>query len=313
MDEGIEYSAFNRLIPPFAALRAFEAFGRLGGVRKAAASLGIDHSAVSRHLKHLEEWVRIELVDRTSGVHHLTAEGSRYYAQVLASFRILADATEELGRGEPTELIMRCSPGFASKWLTRELHRFRQLAPLVHVNLRPTDEPADFVAQSIDGDIRYIRAGRTAAKGLIRDEFIAPPLFPVASPDYLRKLGPLRSVDDLARATLLHESADEWSGWFAAQSTPRILAPSGMMLWHADLTLQAAVHGHGIALSNKLLASEELKSGSLEIVKLEDGSVFPEVHLGGYSFISTKVKWSRPNVQLFRRWLTVSVRQFMAA
>ncbi len=42
--------------PSFGSLKAFELIGRLGGIRKAAIALGVDHAAVSRHLKSLEEW-----------------------------------------------------------------------------------------------------------------------------------------------------------------------------------------------------------------------------------------------------------------
>jgi len=42
-----------KALPPFAALRAFEAVGREGGIRKAAASLGIDHAVISRHIRQL--------------------------------------------------------------------------------------------------------------------------------------------------------------------------------------------------------------------------------------------------------------------
>jgi DNA-binding transcriptional LysR family regulator len=41
-------------LPPFAALRAFDAIGRRGGIRRAAEELGISHAIVSRHLAALE-------------------------------------------------------------------------------------------------------------------------------------------------------------------------------------------------------------------------------------------------------------------
>ena len=66
------------LVPPFAALRAFEAVGRLGGIRRAAEDLGTSHSIVSRHLQALEALTGAPLVDRKAG--RLTEAGARYHA-----------------------------------------------------------------------------------------------------------------------------------------------------------------------------------------------------------------------------------------
>ena len=59
-------------IPPFAALRAFDAIARLGGVRKAAEMLSLDHAVVSRHLRAIEAWTGTTLIasgpfDRSNG------------------------------------------------------------------------------------------------------------------------------------------------------------------------------------------------------------------------------------------------------
>ena len=51
----------RKTIPPFEALRAFDAVARLGGVRQAARSLGRDHAVISRHLKALEQWTGARL------------------------------------------------------------------------------------------------------------------------------------------------------------------------------------------------------------------------------------------------------------
>jgi LysR family transcriptional regulator, glycine cleavage system transcriptional activator len=47
----------HRPLPPLNALRAFEAAGRLGSFKEAAAELGVTHGAVSRHVSLLEDWL----------------------------------------------------------------------------------------------------------------------------------------------------------------------------------------------------------------------------------------------------------------
>src|SRR6266436_2607885 len=63
---------------PLNALRAFALVLERGGVRAAARELEISHSAVSRHLKELERWLGVTLLEqRDSG-------GLRASAQRLA-------------------------------------------------------------------------------------------------------------------------------------------------------------------------------------------------------------------------------------
>ena len=49
---------------PFSALRAFEAVVRQGGFSAAADELGVSQSAISQHVKALEEWLGQDLLVR---------------------------------------------------------------------------------------------------------------------------------------------------------------------------------------------------------------------------------------------------------
>ena len=73
----------QRLLPPLAALRAFEAVGRLGGIRRAAKELTIDHAVVSRHIRSLEAWVGVQLLVRSSTGYTLTEPGELYHQQKI--------------------------------------------------------------------------------------------------------------------------------------------------------------------------------------------------------------------------------------
>src|SRR5207253_8059283 len=61
---------------PLNALRAFALVLERGGVRAAARELAISHSAVSRHLKELERWLGVALLEkRDGGGLRATAQG----------------------------------------------------------------------------------------------------------------------------------------------------------------------------------------------------------------------------------------------
>ena len=297
-------------IPPFAALRAFESFARLGGVRKAAIALEIDHSAVSRHLKSLQNWLGVELIAKEGGGQHLTVAGETYYQEVSGAFKHLVDATLSLQGAERANFSVCCSPGLGAKWLARHIAGFQNLAPGTEIDMRSTDEPVDFSRQNVSGDIRYITHLDTVrGKGLRYLEFANPLVYPVASPLYLAQHGAIRTIEELKSAELLHEyNADDWLQWFAVMGHPCQGRLLGHRLWHAHVTIEAAIHGRGIVLANDLLVKDDLLAGTLVKVTIDDTNSAPEASLGSYYFISTEARWTNPIVRTFRRWLQEEVR-----
>ena len=64
-----------RDIPSLSALRAFEAVVRQGGFSAAADELGVSQSAISQHVKALEEWLGQDLL--AVSYTHLTLPTNR--------------------------------------------------------------------------------------------------------------------------------------------------------------------------------------------------------------------------------------------
>lgn len=77
--------ADRRALPPMTALRAFEVVGRVGGIRRAAAVLSLDHAAVSRHVRSLEVWAGMPLIERTGGGGRLTPDGEKFHRRISAA------------------------------------------------------------------------------------------------------------------------------------------------------------------------------------------------------------------------------------
>lgn len=85
-------------LPPLAALRAFEAAGRLLSFRKAGEELLITQSAVNHHIRQLEEFLGAPLFLRHARSVSLTPEGEAYLAEVAQAFGLLIQATGRLRR-----------------------------------------------------------------------------------------------------------------------------------------------------------------------------------------------------------------------
>ncbi|WP_116813633.1 LysR substrate-binding domain-containing protein [Steroidobacter cummioxidans] len=294
-------------LPPFATMRAFEAVGRLCGVRRAAQALKLDHAVVSRHVRTLEEWAGVRLIHRVDGKTVLTEEGARYHARISTALAELNDASNELLlRNDESSLSICCVPGFAFEWLIPRLGAFQAANPNVKLELHATDEGPDFSRYEANVDIRYVPgdqpATRTSVSGVRSFEISRPPVFAVASPECAARLSYVSTPASLLDAPLLHEENEsQWHLWFSEHGVAtNDLALSGPRLWHAHMTLQAARRGQGVALANPFLLGDDLNAGRL--VRLP-ADYDREVTLGSYVFLARADQWQTPAVVRFRLWL----------
>lgn len=296
-------------LPPFAALRAFEAFGRHGRVRRTAQALGVSHAIISRHLAALEDWLGVALIDRSAG--GLTRAGAEYHALIAPAFDQLCTATERLRAGVDTRLQIWSMPGLAYHWLTIRLADFGRRHPGLAVTLRPSDAPPDLARREAHADLRWWRdsdfaAGATA--GIVRESVIRPRVFPVARPDApWLPAGAIEAAADLLNLPLLHEDDDiEWQVWFAEHGVAAHIPPPAARLWQAHMTLVAAREGQGVALTNAFLAAEDLAAGRL--IELGAGR-FRAVSLGAYYLTTHRDSAESRPLRQFARWLADRVRE----
>ncbi len=299
--------ANNKLFPPLAALRAFEAVGRLGGIRKAGKELGTDHAVVSRHIRSLETWVGTTLMVREgTGGYHLTEAGAIYHQEIYKAISLIGSATGALMQPqEQMRLRIWCIPGFAFLWLSDRLGDFIGHNPDIDLDFRPADDSPDFRAKDVDGDIRYLRYWEEAnvPRQVHLLEFARPAVFPVASPDFVANMPIVRSAEDLLNLTLLQEDNDqEWVHWLQAQNVTIDGPLPGPRLWHAHLTLNAARQGRGMALANPMLLKDDMESGRLVRIEARD-KPFETVRFGGYSLLAREDRWNAAALVRFRRWL----------
>lgn len=294
-------------LPPFATMRAFEAVGRLCGVRRAAQALKLDHAVVSRHVRTLEEWAGVRLIHRVDGKTVLTEEGARYHARISTALAELNDASNELLlRNDESSLSICCVPGFAFEWLIPRLSAFQAANPGIKIELHPTDQGPDFSRYEANVDIRYMHGAqpstRACTSGVRSFEIARPPVYAVASPELAARLSYVSSPASLLNAPLLHEENEsQWYAWFGEHGVDTShVALSGPRLWHAHMTLQAARRGQGVALANPFLLGDDLSVGRL--VRLP-ADCERDATLGSYVFVARADQWQTPAVVRFRLWL----------
>ena len=302
----------RKVLPPFEALRAFDAVARLGGVRKAALGLERDHAVISRHIRAIEAWTGTILVERTPKGVILTEDGKRYHEQIAGAIDIIANATADLMKSsEQQALNIWCMPAFAFHWLTGHLGALELAHPGSAVEVRPTDTSPDLLAQEADVDIRLIPKYGDQLKlprGVRSQEIATLPIVCVASPDYLAANSRIDNPIDLLDHQLLHEEAyASWLNWLGAYGVTPEEDLTGPILWHGHLTLDAARHGRGLALSNRMVAAADLSSGRLVDVTANNSNFDESRSLGTYTLMARRDRWDMPSLRRFRRWLLATI------
>jgi len=301
----------RKALPPFEALRAFDAVARLGGIRKAAQGLERDHAVISRHIRTMEAWTGAVLVERTPTGITLTDQGRAYHEQIAAAIDSLANATLDLMKQSDEEALqIWCMPGLAFHWLTGKLGAFEAAYPNVAFEVRPTDTSPDLVANEADVDIRFVPqygADFQVPQGIRQLELACLPVIGVASPEYVKGAPPITKPTDLAKHQLLHEESYEyWQDWLSAHGHSTEAELTGPLLWQGHLTMDAARHGRGIALSNPIVAARDIEKGRLVDVGAGNPA-FKDNTLGKYLFLARADRWDLPSVRRFRTWLHTAI------
>jgi LysR family glycine cleavage system transcriptional activator len=290
-------------LPSLNALRAFEAVARHRSLSKAARELHVTPAAVSHQIKALEADLGTPLLRRHQGEFVLSEAAQAALPVLRAAFDQIAEAARRLRIDDTRHfLTISVGPTFASTWLVRRLGRFKETFPGVEVRLDTTDALADFLRDGVDVGIRF---GSGKYTGLEAVRLFAEEIYPVCSPDLLKRKPPLTTPADLTHQTLLHvewgpnqAETYDWQMWLRAAGAEQVDHTRGPRLSRASIALQAAVQGEGVALGSDALSSDELASGRL--VRPFD-IVLPLRF--AYYLVYPQERARMPKIAAFRQWI----------
>ena len=293
-----------RRIPPFAALRAFEAAARHGNLRRAGEELSLSVSAVSHQIKSLEDFLGIGLFLRDNSKMSLTTAGRDYVVDLTQSLDLIANSTARVERHRQAgHLTINLFHSFAALWLMPRLSSYRRLEPDVDVRVMTTIEEIDFRTGFIDVAIRY---ATTAPAGFCADALFGEEIFPVCSPAYLEQMGGVGSEGDFSGWTLVGCGAAprEWEEWFESSGFTGKRPLHRVDFDSRSLALEAAADSLGIVMGRTPFVDRALASGRLI-------RPFGErVTTGYFYFLVVPERSLRMQaVTSFRKWLLAEANQ----
>jgi LysR family transcriptional regulator, glycine cleavage system transcriptional activator len=257
-----------RTIPGLGSLRTFEAAGRLLSFTKSAGELGVTPAAVSHQIRELEDQLGVRLFARTSRSMRLTHAGEILHDAVSEALDGIGRAVTRVRKsdGKP-QLKVTTSPSIAAKWLVPRLDRFLAIVTDADVRMEVSQQPLDFARDEVDIAIRF---GDGNYPGLRVDRLFEETIFPVCSARLLQGKKALKTPRDLLQHNLIHVDWDaqgatwpNWRMWMLAAGIRDFDDRRGLHFSQTSLALQAAIDGHGVALSESSLVADDLAAGRL--------------------------------------------------
>lgn len=277
---------------PLNALRAFEMSARHLSFTRAAVALNVSQTAVSQHVKNLEERLGVVLFRRLPRGLALTDEGAAMLPVLTDAFERIATMLEQCKNKHSREVLSVGAVGtFATGWLLPRLRAFQSRHPFVDFRLFTNNNNVDLAGEGLDYAIRF---GNGAWHGTHAEPLLDAPLSPMCAPEVAARL---TAASDLAREALLRSyRADEWPLWFEAAKVPCPVVHGAV--FDSSLALaQAAAQGAGVALLPARLFQRELRRA--ELVQPFDLSIV----CGSYWLTRLHSRSETPAMLAFKNWL----------
>ncbi|WP_199265229.1 LysR family transcriptional regulator [Alcaligenes faecalis] len=287
---------------PLVPLRVFVAVGRQGNFTRAAQSLGITQSAVSRHIATLEKVSKQALFIRRGPYIELTAAGLQLYDTVKDAMATLEMAIQQIThqQDQHERLRVRTSmPSFSMTVLVPMLGQFtaqhnRQIDLITNLSPPRPNEEFDVLIS------RDLSLPDSESWELIREELVC-----VAAP-----------------ALIQQHSGQAWEHWpmVTARSRPDMLGlwalnqgiePSRLLMSatydHLFFAIAGAIAGSGFLVVPRLLVMDHLRDGVLREVgpgQVATGATY-------MAYVNAQSP-QQSEARQFCRWLKSSLRKRIA-
>jgi DNA-binding transcriptional LysR family regulator len=244
----------------------------------AAVEHGMTQSAASQSVQHLEEFLRVKLIDRTKRPFILTAEGQKFFdglSGILRQFDSLVDEVR-LGSnasvGVTGHIVVASIYSMGLSYLPSLQEEFARKCPSANLNyqLAHPHEVYRMVEQgTVDfGMVSYPENTHSVQATKWRDEpmvLVASPRHRLSSLDHRIHPSDLSQVGLVAFASNLRIRQEIDKQLRSLGITMRIVVE----LDNIDSVKHAAIVNSGVAIIPKLTVQNELAAGSLKMLDCE--------------------------------------------
>jgi LysR family transcriptional regulator, glycine cleavage system transcriptional activator len=259
------------VLPSLSALRAFDAAAKRGSFRAAADHLSVTPTAISHHIRGLEDQLGVKLFERAGREATLTEDGKRLAETTLQAFGMLDDTVRALRRTSRRVVRLAAGPIFTARWLMPRISDLWEQHPKIELEVVPSYRPRMGDQTQADIVISWERLGDmpTQADKLLELRPVA-----IASKGYIELHGPIRDPAELLRKPILHQRNHwGWLDWFAAMDVQPTTPLRGPVFEDANILLRGAADGQGAVVGWLPLIDQDLREG--RVMRLFDETITP--------------------------------------
>jgi len=253
-------------MPHLDDILVFAKVAQFESISKAARSLGMPISSVSRRLSALESDLGVSLVRRTTRQVTLTPQGRQYFNECLEPLAALQEAERVLARtqAKPEGALKVSVPMILSQGLFIDfLSRFSKQHTGIRIDLYITNVYLNLVADNIDVAIRFGELRDSSAVAAKLGHTIR---YVVASPEYLkgRRL-PVEPEELKTHDCVMLNSKNNEADWDLVSGRKKVrVHVSGSVSSRDCLSVSAFVlRGNGIGLVEYSYCEQALARGDL--------------------------------------------------
>ncbi len=298
-----------RKLPPLKALRGFEAATRHQSIREAADELCLTHPAVSHQVQLIEEALGVTLFAQ-EGRHIVSTEAGRVlYPYVRGAFESLLEGVEAVHRTALDKPLRVQTYVTASiRWLAKRVPQFLHDHPEVKLTLSTCAVDWDFDDVHADVGLVYCEEEPNPAK-YHWEPLFEYALYPVCSPDFLKRMGKKVTLDALMAQPLvaIYTEVQNWETWVTSAGGHFQPTVPFLMVDTLAVALEMALNGEGIALVNGPFVEQDLASGRL-VQPLAHKALCP----GSWGLICRKDMKENLRIRTFMDWITRHVAEARA-
>ncbi|MDR9772648.1 LysR family transcriptional regulator [Rhizobium hidalgonense] len=247
-------------------IAVFVTVARYASFSRAAHSLGMPVSTVSRKVTSLEEQLGVTLLQRTTRKLSLTAQGRAYFDQCSEPLAHLMDAEQVLTEThrKPEGLLKISVPViFGQEVFYEFVSAFLQTYPEIRIDLFVTNLFLDLIAENIDLGIRF---GELKDSSIVAQRLGKSVRYLVATPDYMKGRALPSTPEDLKdhRCVLLNGRNGE-AEWHLVSGRKSVRQQVSGPVSSRDFAAVSAFtyRGHGIGLLPSTYCEDEIRRGEL--------------------------------------------------
>ncbi len=251
--------------PPIQLLAAFEAAARLNSFKNAASELSVTASAVSQQVKQLEDYLEVQLFQRSTRKVVLTEAGLAFQqvaASTLSNYQAGFSAFQQ--QFAKPSIRLSVIPFVAFELIIPCLHEFRAQYPDIDLRVETSMALVDFEREPVDAAVRFGAGHWPGLETLVLSDCQSAL---VASRNLLAS-HPIKSAKDFEHHTLIHtrSTEDDWQKVANNLGVKKIVGQSALVMDSFLGAMKAAEEGLGIAIGLFPLCNQWVKAGRLVTV-----------------------------------------------